>query len=1658
MNPEQVAPPLWARRVVRACALLAGAFAFVSLWSWCVSCWELLTLAHAPMPMAPTTALAILALAAAAYLQSRMPGTGTARRAALMAAAVALGFSSMALVRVFAGAVLLPEAWLAGAPSAVSRVPVGFMPAATAVALILVAASLALVVAGAQPSRLRRSAAGALAGASVLLVLIALTGHLRAASLASGPPGASMAASTLASLALLACACAVAAWAGGCAQGGSDMPAGAETGPASDMTALLTAGLMVLAIAGVGGYLLRGELQRARQHAQEEIGAIAALKSEQLVRWREDRLAEARVLSRDPRVAQAVAAFLSDPQDEARGAALRRWLGFSVEPYAAAGVYDPARRAIWPVGAEDRTHGREIPAAMAAGLEAAEPGLVDFHCDGAGDTPHLDVICPIRRYDPAQGAAGGECLGALVLRVDPAEFLYPLIQSWPTPSPTAETLLVRREGEEVVFLNDLRHRPGAALGLRLEIPAQPELPAAMVASGREGMVEGADYRGVRVLADVHAVPGAPWFLVAKVDLDEVRAPLQMQAWITLGLLAALSLAALLLVRTVQGRREVALVHEELQARQRAEAALAQERTILRNILEDTLSGYWDWDLEANTEYLSPMFKRMFGYEDHELPNRPETWQRLIFPEDLPGVMEVFRQHTESRGRIPFYNEVRYRHKDGSTVWVICAGRVVEWDAAGAPKRIVGCHVNITSLKRAEAAMREREEDLAVTLASIGDGVIATDTAGRVTRLNAVAETLTGWTAAEAQGRPLAEVFCIVNEETRAAVESPVAKVMATGLVVGLANHTLLVARDGTERPIADSGAPIRDAQNRVRGVVLVFRDQTEERRAERALRDQEACYRELFENMASGVAVYEVRGNGEDFVFKAFNRAAERMDKQPREELIGRSLRAARPGAEAFGLLEVLRRVWETGTPEHFPVRLYQDQALAGWYDNYVYKLPTGDLVAIFEDVTAQKHLEDEREVTVRLLGQLNRANDLHAAMRSVTALLQEWSGCEAVGIRLRQGEDYPYFETRGFPAEFVQAENQLCARDLQGQLVRDEVGSPVLECMCGNVLCGRFDPALPFFTAFGSFWSNGTSALLASTSEKERQARTRNRCNGEGYESVALIPLKGPDGNLGLLQLNDRRANMFRPERIALLERLATSIALALAQKQARKDLEESEQYLRRILDRMNDAFYIHDFSGRILDCNENACRMLGRSREELVSLAMIDSPEEAGRMPERMARLVEQGWVIFDGEHVHADGSRIPVNVSGRIVSREGAGLVQSFVRDMREVHELQERLRQAEKLTAIGQLAGGVAHDFNNQLAAILGYAEILQTRLEDVNLNRYAVNILTAARRSADLVKQLLAFGRKGKYRNVRVDVHEVLREVVEILQRSIDKRIRIDTQLHARPSVIRGDPSQVQSALLNLALNARDSMPEGGELVFTTEVVDLDEAFCRADAGELQPGRYLKTSLVDSGCGMSPEVLKHCFEPFFTTKEVGKGTGLGLASVYGTVRSHHGTIEIRSEEGHGTIVRVYLPLVEAGEALAAGTRADAARAAAATARVLAVDDEDLVRGILAEMLEAAGYAVATRASGTEAVEYYREHSREIDLVIVDMMMPGMDGHETFRALRAINPDVRVLMASGHSLDDSIQATLREGVCGFLTKPFDQRELNAAVTAALGDRQA
>lgn len=473
----------------------------------------------------------------------------------------------------------------------------------------------------------------------------------------------------------------------------------------------------------------------------------------------------------------------------------------------------------------------------------------------------------------------------------------------------------------------------------------------------------------------------------------------------------------------------------------------------------------------------------------------------------------------------------------------------------------------------------------------------------------------------------------------------------------------------------------------------------------------------------------------------------------------------------------------------------------------------------------------------------------------------------------------------------------------------------------------------------------------------------------------------------------------------------------------------------------------------GTFTEVNQAFIDMFGYTREEALGKTTVelgvwryDSARNS-----YLQQLKRDGYVHnFEAEMRRKDGEAFVVLFSGVLLEIVGKPCVLSAVMDITEQNRLQNQLLQSQKMDVVGQLAGGIAHDFNNMLAGVMAAAELLQLRLPTDDRNTKLVDtIIEATTRSADLTRELLTFSRKTSMVANPVRINDTITTVMGLLERTIDKQIHVTAALGEGNPVVKGDQTQLQNALLNLGINARDAMPHGGQLKYTTSVKMLDEVSCRSMGLSLAPGRYVEIAVSDSGLGMTKDVMEHIYEPFFTTKAVGKGTGLGLAAVYGTVQSHNGGLHVQSEPGVGTVFKIYLPLILDET----GAMSSNMEAVAGSGGILLVDDEDILRNVGRELLEHLGYTVYLAENGADALDVFAAHRDEISLVILDMIMPKMGGKEAFIQLREQFPGVKVLFCSGFSSEGTNDELVNLGACGFIQKPYNRSELSRAVAKAL-----
>lgn len=425
------------------------------------------------------------------------------------------------------------------------------------------------------------------------------------------------------------------------------------------------------------------------------------------------------------------------------------------------------------------------------------------------------------------------------------------------------------------------------------------------------------------------------------------------------------------------------------------------------------------------------------------------------------------------------------------------------------------------------------------------------------------------------------------------------------------------------------------------------------------------------------------------------------------------------------------------------------------------------------------------------------------------------------------------------------------------------------------------------------------------------------------------------------------------------------------------------------------------------------------------------------------------------YEYQIINKDGNELWVTQKNALIRDEKGKVFELVGRlsDDTQRKKIEEQLNHSYRMDAIGQLAGGVAHDFNNVLAGIINAAQVLKSPKREIDeKGKDMVDlIMKAAVRAADLTAKLSTFSRKRTLSLKPVDMNDIINETVNILKRTINKNIDIVVEKEAVNSIVFGDGSELQSAILNLGINASHSMVEGGRILIRAENKILDQDYCDNILFDTKPGKYIQVLVRDNGSGITKENLKKIFEPFFSTKEQGKGTGLGLATVYGAVLDHHGAVEVESKVGEGTTFYISIP--NSDEKLT--TKIEKSELISGTGRILLVDDEDIIRFAGKNMLEDMGYTVIVAENGKEAVALYEVMSSEIDLVIMDMIMPVMNGTEAFYKMKKKNPDSKIIIMSGHTRNENIDELKEAGLADFIKKPFTNAELNIVIENVMGD---
>jgi PAS domain S-box-containing protein len=996
-----------------------------------------------------------------------------------------------------------------------------------------------------------------------------------------------------------------------------------------------------------------------------------------------------------------------------------------------------------------------------------------------------------------------------------------------------------------------------------------------------------------------------------------------------------------------------------------------------------------------------------------------------------------------------------------------------------------------------AELARSREDLAVTLDSIGDAVLATDAAGRITRLNPVAEELTEWTQHEALGRPVWEVFRIINEQTGWPARMPVDHVLATGERQSLANHTALVTRGGNLLSIADSAAPIRDAAGAIVGVVVVFRDETEARERRKLVARQGTMLGALsrvqqeFINSPDAVVPFEdmlavllyAADSDMGFVGEVQRNA------QGKAQL---ALRAARGGCWAElaqsvnstdppdpghtgRLVERLRAAIDSSQPitagegpiERNPQSpphpasppqslLAIPIAVAGTVvglvgvgngsRRYDERLITElqPLLATFGSLIQGRRGALRRRAAEESLRELN--TDLEAEVERRTAERRQTE--EALRIvstelvALEGGELYSLMVRR--LAEVLDVDIAMVAR-----LKSDESG--ILETLAiveDSRTVGNFS-----FRMAGTGWAD-----LAITQPFIIPTEARRRCGRDSYvvkhdvAAIAAVPLLDHSGGpVGELIAMSRRP-FGNPARVEAILPIFAIVASAEIEQQ------RSARRFHDLFEFSPEAIVMTDRLGAIRLINRKGEEMFGWSREELDG-SNIDTLLPAQRvvwdnLRQRLTRGEEPHPVHMELPNAQArrkNGSDFPVEISlGSIETGDGV-MIAAAIRDIGDRLNAQRQANRAQRLESIGTLAGGIAHDLNNTLTPILLALDTLKEQYPTET--EILETVESSANHAADMVRHLLAFARGTEGQRTSIEPRRLLEDMEKIVKGTFPKNILVRLRIAKDLPTVRGDATQLHQVLLNLCVNARDAMPSGGTLTLEADVAETAAAAADPwDQPGTRPAHYVVVRVIDTGTGIAPEVQERIFDPFFTTKGPESGTGLGLFTVAGIVKGHNGSIRVNSKPAAGATFAVYLP-AEANLAEQAPVVTASSGFIGSGETVLYVDDESAVRDVVRSVLSRLNFSPIVASDALEGLVQAVENKAALRAVITDLHMPKMDGLAFVATLRRMLPNVAVIVASGR-LDGPIEQELRRlGVRAILGKPFTEEMLRAALKDAL-----
>ena len=895
-------------------------------------------------------------------------------------------------------------------------------------------------------------------------------------------------------------------------------------------------------------------------------------------------------------------------------------------------------------------------------------------------------------------------------------------------------------------------------------------------------------------------------------------------------------------------------------------------------------------------------------------------------------------------------------------------------------------------------------------------IVVTDENAKVQMCNPAFETLFGYRQSEIRGKALDPLIAPSESHSEA---TELTKRAAAGEVVRVTARR--ARRDGSLVDVRIIAVPLMTDGKRT-GSFGMYEDVSEHQRSDLARREAEKKFRLLFENVLEGIFEF----TPEKGLASANPSLARICGYSSAEELLATVADVERDlFADLHAREDFRKALRERDSIEKFETQVLRKDGSRVWTSINVRAIRDArqkviSYVGTLEDITERKRAELEREVTFEIIHAVNVTDNLDDLLRLVHQALHKVLYAENCFVALYE----PSTEMFHFPF-FVDQFDQAPPPQQVGR-----------SCTAHVYRTGR--AMLIPQKAFDKLASEGEVELIGTPSP-----------------SWLGAPLRTPGATIGVLVVQHYEdENAYTQRDLEFLSSVGGQIAVAIERKRAEERIGESEARLRVIIEQLPSVLWTVDTELRITSALGAGLTRLKLKPNQLLGKTLFDYFETSDQslLPITAHRRAMAGEpVTFQIEWKGANYACHVEPFRGADGSLQGAICMSLDVTDRKQ---LEEQLRQAQKMEAVGRLAGGIAHDFNNLLMVIQGYADLLLDRIrQDDPSRKNAEQIQTAAQRATSLTRQLLAFSRKQILAPKVLNIYGVVTDMEKILRRLIGEDIQLECSTAPDLGLVKADRSQIEQVILNLAVNARDAMPQGGRLTIETANIELDASFSHPPA-VLAPGKYVMLAVTDNGCGMDAETQAHIFEPFFTTKEKGKGTGLGLATVYGVVKQSGGYVWVYSEPGRGTSFKIYLPRIAEETSSASRDRQGEGRnLPRGTETILLVEDEKGVRELTREYLETSGYAVVEAEDGHTALELAALHAGPIHLLITDVVMPGISGRELADRVQQLRPGIKILFMSGYTDQAVVHHGILETDAVLLQKPFTITTLAAKLREML-----